>query len=1226
MSQNCVCITKLKDSTKTYSLDTITGKTVEELDKMLVKQSRKTESEILSISTPEYRMALQPNDKPLELFPQLVKEKKPMKYGRPDYFIAIVDKTEKDKVFYYVDASVQEGSEVPYWELQVIPQDFANKTASDLLQYMSQNFPYEHEEGSVSLVCDGNTITNGSAQEILEDMKKHRYTFKCTLTDKAIKKMNLRSQIVQEVISTEKTYLDGLNELITFWKPNLISEKILNEEEAIFVFRDFSNIVPCHTNFLTEIEKRGDSITATLSDVFLDFSAFFKVSNLYISNYANIIQIIQQKSKDASVSEKLKKLQFSTPSNSNRDIFSYLITPVQRMPRYILFIRELIKHTPDGHPDKRMLEYAADQIQLVTHQIDESTQKSESMAKLVSIRNNLTNKFDLLIPTRTYIREAKVNVLKPVNGPGIFYMFNDILFLTTIERRGETYIFDKKIEEFRYWDGMPTNDCITFISKPVAKSFFSSSRKQEITISFNDKNEKSVFLSNIEQCQFSSIQNNKEDEIFLFQNHQIKKPFPSTFLNDFVFCNQNAYAYGGKVNGAPSSITSIYRISKGTSANISNSAPGERYGHTLTVVDSKIYLFGGSNGSECFNDLWSFDTTSNTNRWEKENAEDPPEPRAGHSTVYFEGKLFVFGGRNKKKTILNDIAVYTFSNERWTTLTLPQTPKGRYYHTASLFGPLMLIFGGKERGPLNDIAVFDLLKLLWLPTPKLNFNDPSIKEFKPRYGHRSIFIGGWVIILGGKTNKSMLPVDPIALHIRNYYNSKCSDPIDIYSFVTGGNDPSSLFQFGFSYESGSHFLVYGGKEIETKIGTCSLFSVILPKVITTNLCDDFNKPTSRKPKTEALSTMIKEMPVNKAPNKPVAPALGRAMGKNLRSVKTMGSVKIKPKSISEAEEAEQPPKQVQSMPAKSEPEPPLEQLQSVPLPEEAEQPPEQEKPAPAPAPQAQPKPIVKPMTAQTAQAPMKVQLKPVPAPAPTASQVQKPQLKPVQQKAVPAPAAPPKPQVQLKPVAPPAQPKLTPAPPAPSKPAPPAPAKPTLTPAPTAAQTKPAPPAPSKPAPQAKPAPAPAQQPAQTPDAQQAQTLLAAYDEDAFISELHLDVSRVVAFQKKILSRNLRKLYDLMLENAELTKQLTETKNTNGNDSDASAVADSFIKVKDKRTNKCIIFDAAQLQSFADLESQITKVLRRKPRMTVGNTTVNASNYDKIVRGNVDFHITFDAF
>ncbi|KAH0786729.1 Kelch motif family protein [Histomonas meleagridis] len=1187
---------------------------------MLISSGQKTESEILSISTPEYRMGLPMSAKPLELFPQLVKDKKPKKYEHPDYFIAIADKTEKDKVFYYVDAIVQEGSEVPYWELQIIPQDFANKTVSDLLEYMSQNFPYDHDQGSESLLCDGKTITNGSAQDILEDMKKHRYAFKCTLSDSAIKKLGLRSQIVQEVISTEKTYIEGLNELITFWKPNLISEKILNEEEALFVFRDFSNIVPCHANFLAEIEKRGDSITATLSDVFLDFSAFFKVSNLYISNYANIIQIIQQKCKDNSVNEKLKKLQFSTPSNSNRDIFSYLITPVQRMPRYILFIRELIKHTPDGHPDKRMLEYAADQVQQVTQQIDESTQKSESMAKLVSIRNNLTNKYDLIIPTRIYIREAKVNVLKPVNGPGIFYMFNDILFLTTIERKGETYIFDKKIEEFRYWDGMPTNDCITFISKPVSKSFFSSSKKQEITISFTDMGEKSVFLSNVEQYQIKTLENKNANEIFLFQNNAIKNPFPSVYLNDFVICNQVAYSYGGKVNGAPSSITSIYKISMGTSANINNGAPGERFGHTLTVVDNKIYLFGGSNGSEYFNDLWSFDTTTNNNRWEKENCEDPPEARVGHTAVYYDGKLFVFGGRNKKKGVLNDVAVYTFSNERWTTLTLPQTPKGRYYHSASVFSSIMIIFGGKERGLLNDIALFDLSKLMWLPSPKVNFVDKSKTELTPRYGHRAIFVGGWVIILGGQTNKSSTPVHPIALNVCNYWKSKFSEPIDVYHFITGGNDPSSLFHFGYAHESGSHFLVYGGRDIETKIGTCSLFIVVPPEIITSQISEEFEKTTSRKAKTEALSTMIKEMPTvstQEAPNKPVAPALAKAMGKNLRNTKTMGSIgpaRKEPMQQAKPSEQEQEKEKEKEQPQTMQLKPAAATTTTTTTSPPASNQPKVIAPPPkpvfsraSPATQGLPKAVLAktqlPQKTEPAQAPQLKKTTPAPV---------------VQAKTTAPPAKPtPAPAVQPKPV-PAAQLQKTTAPAA--KPAPVVQAKttaPAAKPAP-AVQPKPVPTMQAKtPAPAAQPKPAPAPAPA-------ASAQPAEYDEDAFIKELNLDVSRVLAFQKKILSRNLKKLYDLVLANADLERRVSESKAAS--DGADVALPDVFIKVKDKRTNKCLIYSTAEVKTFAELEGQVTKALRRKPRLAAGSTTVTASNYNTIVGGNTEFHITFNAF
>jgi hypothetical protein len=40
----------------------------------------------------------------------------------------------------------------------------------------------------------------------------------------------------------------------------------------------------------------------------------------------------------------------------NKDIFAYLIMPVQRIPRYQLLLRDLLKHTEKDHNDYESLQ------------------------------------------------------------------------------------------------------------------------------------------------------------------------------------------------------------------------------------------------------------------------------------------------------------------------------------------------------------------------------------------------------------------------------------------------------------------------------------------------------------------------------------------------------------------------------------------------------------------------------------------------------------------------------------------------------------------------------------------------------------------------------------------------------------------------------------------------------------------------------------------------------
>jgi len=83
---------------------------------------------------------------------------------------------------------------------------------------------------------------------------------------------------------------------------------------------------------------------------------------------------------------------------------------------------------------------------------------------------------------------------------------------------------------------------------------------------------------------------------------------------------------------------------------ISNgSEPSPRAGMSLTNLNDKLVLFGGSGHSAlCFNDIQIYDPK--TNKWQMikspnlEKEEEAPHPRAGHSCNLAGTQLFIIGG------------------------------------------------------------------------------------------------------------------------------------------------------------------------------------------------------------------------------------------------------------------------------------------------------------------------------------------------------------------------------------------------------------------------------------------------------------------------------------------------------------------------------------------------------------------------------------------------------
>eukprot|EP00854_Cymbomonas_tetramitiformis_P004236 gene4236-5217_t len=181
--------------------------------------------------------------------------------------------------------------------------------------------------------------------------------------------------------------------------------------------------------------------------------------------------------------------------------------------------------------------------------------------------------------------------------------------------------------------------------------------------------------------------------------------------------------------------------------------PRARYQHSAAISAHKMFVVGGNNGGRYFSDMQVLDLDSMT--WAKaetlgaSTSASALAPCAGHKLVTWNGAVLLVGGHVKKDTKHDSLTVLELDAENYTWKEIETTgskPLPRGGHSATVFGDLLVVFGGEGAGRqvLNELHILDLNTNTW-SSPSMNGLLPA-----PRSDHAATaFDGRYLCIFGG---------------------------------------------------------------------------------------------------------------------------------------------------------------------------------------------------------------------------------------------------------------------------------------------------------------------------------------------------------------------------------------------------------------------------------------------------------------------------------------------
>jgi hypothetical protein len=222
-------------------------------------------------------------------------------------------------------------------------------------------------------------------------------------------------------------------------KQNTSSAGFPDVKDIDKVFGNVTSLLMLSEQLLTSLQERigrsGElwNPSQKLGDIFIDLGPFFKVYKEYVKNFedasAYLLLMRAEYPLFAQLLDQLRETQ------GNMDVASFLVMPVQRMPRYKMLLEELVKITRPEHRDYSNLEQALSIIRDVAMSVNTNITEMEKKEKVVELSAEIEQcPFELVQFSRLYVTEENFDVRlggsEEVESLRVV-LFNDIIVYLT---------------------------------------------------------------------------------------------------------------------------------------------------------------------------------------------------------------------------------------------------------------------------------------------------------------------------------------------------------------------------------------------------------------------------------------------------------------------------------------------------------------------------------------------------------------------------------------------------------------------------------------------------------------------------------------------------------------------------------------------------------------------------------------------------------------------------
>ncbi|KAK2946918.1 putative RhoGEF domain containing protein [Blattamonas nauphoetae] len=212
-------------------------------------------------------------------------------------------------------------------------------------------------------------------------------------SEKVAKRAQQRVFILAEILSTEKTYVAQLQAFHDVFSEPCRSRReqlSLSEMDIKSIFSQLTVILSTNLELLKQLqvsieENGGEGVGKEIASM----SVYLRCYTPSINNYTNSQNTIAELQKNNKAFRKFLMECSQDPASLNFPIESFLILPVQRLPRYKMLIKQLLKNTEMNHQKYSPIKSALTTISNLAEQANNRCFENQKQMGVIDFLNSI---------------------------------------------------------------------------------------------------------------------------------------------------------------------------------------------------------------------------------------------------------------------------------------------------------------------------------------------------------------------------------------------------------------------------------------------------------------------------------------------------------------------------------------------------------------------------------------------------------------------------------------------------------------------------------------------------------------------------------------------------------------------------------------------------------------------------------------------------------------------